>query len=283
MSDGKRWVLTAEMDAQLRELAGDDSGAFDALVACCRALAHAGAKATEFRFDHGRFVASATLTGRRIIVDDCPDDIAGGADELTIRVIHAARCTSCGKVVVAQDHRPLPLSVLTASGQREERTGIDRERAGLCWWDRKGQRWMRECGDEAPAGSTRERLAQALIAERYVHAEMIAAARGARYDEWLATETAFPLMLLVDDLKQYGEQAHGLIERVKAGDFDCTKEEGDAWAASPEGQATFAEFGHMLPKPDSSAPAERSARPPQSHGKDAARAAAERARRKSRR
>jgi hypothetical protein len=30
-----------------------------------------------------------------------------------------------------------------------------------------------------------------------------------------------------------------MVDRVKDGDFDASKEESDAWAASPDGQETF--------------------------------------------
>lgn len=81
---------------------------------------------------------------------------------------------------------------------------------------------------------TSERLAAEL--ESKGHAAMAMAARQGYYDEY-KTEIPFPLVQLVTDLTQVEEW--GLIERVKAGDFDATREEAAAWAASPEGLESF--------------------------------------------
>ncbi|MBO2461553.1 hypothetical protein [Actinomadura violacea] len=46
-----------------------------------------------------------------------------------------------------------------------------------------------------------------------------------------------PIMELVKDLRKAGH--HDLARRAIDGEFDGTKEESDAWAASPEGQEVF--------------------------------------------
>lgn len=211
--------------------------ALDAIVAATDAILRSGGNA-EWHFDP-TFTGTAIHGGHRHIVDEYPHDPEGGADELAIRVLHGGQCTSCGRTIAAQDKRPI-------------RTDTPLVGAQLCWWERKGKRWERQCGDPAPAESSREKLAQALIAERYVHPEMIAAARGGRYDIYHPDcPTPFPVMLLLQDLEQYGAQAAGLRERVKADEFDSTAEEMDAWAASPDGQETF---GLLLKKGPPPAP-----------------------------
>lgn len=87
-------------------------------------------------------------------------------------------------------------------------------------------------GDEVVP--TAERLARALDAAMLP--EMAARAREGYYDEW-RSELPFPLMQLVNDLNAAGRV--DLVERVKAGEFDATAEEAQAWAASPEGQETM--------------------------------------------
>lgn len=53
----------------------------------------------------------------------------------------------------------------------------------------------------------------------------------------------FPQMHLIETLRGYPIMANvnrkALIENVKAGKYDASKEEADGWAASEEGQATF--------------------------------------------
>lgn len=223
--------------------------ALDAIVAATDVILRSGGT-TEWHFDP-TFTGSAIHGGHRFIVDEYPHDPEGGADELAIRVLHGGGCNGCQRTIAAQDKRPL-------------RTDVPLTGAQLCWWERKGTRWERQCGDPAPEGSSREKLAQALIAERYVHPAMIAAARGGRYDIYHpACETPFPVLLLLEDLKQYGEQAAGLRERVQDDEFDSTPEEMDAWAASPDGQETFAELvngGRPAPAPPPPPPTEEELR-----------------------
>jgi hypothetical protein len=271
----------AAWEAQLSEPVPNREEALAAIIAATDVVGRSGAKETQLYFENG-FHAVAIFPGRRVIVSEYPNDPAGAADELARRVIHNGRCTSCRKIIVAEDRRPLAMSVTLPDGTVEHRTKP--ERTDLCFWDRVGERWERECGPAAPEDSTRERLAQALIGEGYVHAAMIAAARAARYDAYLQDVTPFPLMLLVEDLRQYGTKAQAITARVMNGEFDGTKEEGDAWAASPDGQETFAELAagvkgrNLRTAPESYTSTPKTAGP----GKDAGRAAAERARRKRR-
>lgn len=68
---------------------------------------------------------------------------------------------------------------------------------------------------------------------------MIQAAERGIYDDY-ESPLATPLNALVEDLGSLSlPEAESLIERVKAGEFDGTKEEADAWARSPEGRRTF--------------------------------------------
>lgn len=66
--------------------------------------------------------------------------------------------------------------------------------------------------------------------------QMIALARDGYYDDY-KSPVAMNMMALVTHAR-----AAGLMDiagRAISGDFDATKEESDAWAASAEGQATF--------------------------------------------
>jgi hypothetical protein len=88
---------------------------------------------------------------------------------------------------------------------------------------------------------TKDKLAEAL---RQAGLPKIAgrAARG-EFDDFLSPH-ATPQMELIKALDISGSHAARAIrKRVINGDFDATKEESEAWAASPEGQATFRKFG----------------------------------------
>lgn len=84
--------------------------------------------------------------------------------------------------------------------------------------------------------STKERLATAL---RGIGLPTLAdeAARG-MYDDY-ESEMVFPLITLVHRLGEaMTPEANALIERIKDGEFDGTKEEADAWFER-EGRGLF--------------------------------------------
>lgn len=84
---------------------------------------------------------------------------------------------------------------------------------------------------------TKDRLAHEL--EIIGLADMAAKAREGYYDDFLSPLDA-PIMALVTELAGVRSmQAIGLRQRVINGEFDATTAESDAWAASPEGQATM--------------------------------------------
>lgn len=87
---------------------------------------------------------------------------------------------------------------------------------------------------------TKDKLAQAL---RDAGLDEIAArAAAGHYDDYLSPLDT-PELALMAELRASGTpDAMALRQRVMDGDFDATSEEADAWAASPEGQATFAMF-----------------------------------------
>ena len=89
---------------------------------------------------------------------------------------------------------------------------------------------------------TSEKLAQALEAAG-APPEMIEKARAFYYDDY-KSELAMPTVQLVIDAKAHNLNV--IVERAIDGDFDGTKEESDAWAKSPDGQETFAQFGNMF-------------------------------------
>lgn len=89
---------------------------------------------------------------------------------------------------------------------------------------------------------TKLRLAR-VLREHGLHEMAAAAARG-RYDDY-ESDSATPCVDLVNDLGRAG--ALELRRRAMDGEWDGTKEEADAWAASPEGRSVYAELGHLLP------------------------------------
>lgn len=85
---------------------------------------------------------------------------------------------------------------------------------------------------------TKDMLADALE-EAGCHAAAELARQG-YYHDYLSPLDA-PTMQLVEDLTKIGTpEAMAIRERVKDGDFDASKEEADAWAASQDGQEAFA-------------------------------------------
>lgn len=93
------------------------------------------------------------------------------------------------------------------------------------------------------AKHTTEILAEAL--EQAELPEMAKAARAGYYHDFLSP-LDFPEMTLAAALAGVGTPAALAVrQRVIDGDFDATLEESEAWAKSPEGQATFKK---LLPK-----------------------------------
>lgn len=98
--------------------------------------------------------------------------------------------------------------------------------------------------------TTAERLAAAL--DKAGLTGLASKARQFAYDDY-KSPSATPINDLVADLAAIAKSplvtnatalsANELIARAVAGEFDGTKEEADAWAASPEGREAFREFG----------------------------------------
>lgn len=88
--------------------------------------------------------------------------------------------------------------------------------------------------------TSKEKLARALEeAGDPKLAKMIERARDGFYSDY-ESPLALPELTLVRDLAAAGHP--DLARRAQAGEFDGTKEEADAWAASEEGQAAFREL-----------------------------------------
>jgi hypothetical protein len=86
---------------------------------------------------------------------------------------------------------------------------------------------------------TSDKLAAALR-EAGAPGIMIGRAEHGYYDDY-KSHLAMPLHQLVVDARQH--KLEDIAKRAIAGEFDGTKEEGDEWAASPEGQAIISELG----------------------------------------
>ena len=87
----------------------------------------------------------------------------------------------------------------------------------------------------AEAEPTSEKLARALR-EAGAPRQMVRRARRGEYDDYRSPH-AMPIHMLVEDARAAG--LTDIAERAIAGEFDGTREESEAWAASPEGQETF--------------------------------------------
>jgi hypothetical protein len=110
---------------------------------------------------------------------------------------------------------------------------------------------------------TTVKLAKALGEVSGVPKDMIQRAIDGYYHDYLSPLT-FPEMQLVNDLRELASAPatprnsrpllREMAQRVIDGEFDASKEESDAWAASPEGQETFRQlvddsvFGGMVKK-----------------------------------
>lgn len=95
---------------------------------------------------------------------------------------------------------------------------------------------------------TTVKLAKALQAVPGIPRDLIQRAVDGYYHDYLSP-LAMPEIQLVTDLRTLAALPatprdsrallRDLAQRVINGDFDATKEESDAWAASPDGQETF--------------------------------------------
>jgi hypothetical protein len=74
---------------------------------------------------------------------------------------------------------------------------------------------------------------------------LVARARAGYYDDF-KSDVVDPIGTLVSDLNRATRDGYydfrDLMRRAIAGEFDATKEEGDAWVASADGQAAFREI-----------------------------------------
>jgi len=85
-----------------------------------------------------------------------------------------------------------------------------------------------------------EKLAQALYDAGL--ADLAKRAEKHEFHDYLSDHDT-PCIVLVQELaRHHTRAARELVKRVTHGEFDATKEEGDEWAASPEGQAAFAKL-----------------------------------------
>jgi hypothetical protein len=170
--------------------------------------------------------AHAQYKGARVTVEDQPGP-AEALDGLARRLLDGGRCVRCG--------RPI---------------GLDDEdgRPGLCQWRRSGPRWAGACETPGPPAATSVRLADALAAIPGVPGDMIRRAREGHYHDYLSP-LAMPEVQLLADLGELASRPatprnsrpllRAVADAVRRGEYEASREESDAWAASPEGQETF--------------------------------------------
>ena len=106
------------------------------------------------------------------------------------------------------------------------------------------------------AEHTEAKLAEALAAIPGVPVDMVRRALGGYYHDF-KSPLATPVLQLYSDLHELAKtpatprdsrpRLRELAERVKAGEFDASQEESDAWARSAEGQETMAKLTGKTP------------------------------------
>lgn len=227
--------------------------------------------------DGVRWYAHAQFRGARITEEHLGPVEA--AEALVRRLLTGAKCTRCGRLVALSDRGAIAFDGKLLDGT--EWTAEQARKAGQCRWRRMGQRWEMGCpqapatgetaltprpprrerraaerearkrgkraapapaqaGADSASLPTTERLAQALEALGDPKLEpVIQRAREGHYDDFKSL-LPMPLHQLVTDLRAAGHG--GFAKRVMEGEFDVTKEESEAWARSPEGQAVFEEL-----------------------------------------
>lgn len=228
--------LEIDLEPWVSELEPEDAAAL-------RAVADLGGRtgAREFQFscqhpelayEQRSWWAQASYHGARLMADGHVSARAA-CDALARRMLDGGECQGCGKLSF----------VANEAGYRvgDAQSAARAQREGICRWTRDGgARWSRACGDWAPDGSSREKLARAMAQVGVIPAEQIAAARSGRYDDFLSDASATPELLLIEELRPYGQEAADLIRRVKAGDFEATPAESKAWMESADGQEALA-------------------------------------------
>jgi hypothetical protein len=196
----------------------------DALMASADLITRSGAREFQFGWldddvpiEQARWYAKARWGGEMMAEEDHVGPVEA-ADALARRVIAGGMCVHCMR--------------------RMALGGDDPE---TCPWERQGRQWVRGCLAEFPEGATvptSRKLASALTA-RGAPVEMIQRALHGYYDDF-KSPLAMPELQLLHDARAAGME--DIAQMVIDGKFDATKEESEAWAASPEGQATFAEL-----------------------------------------
>lgn len=188
-----------------------------------------------------RWWAKAQYTGAAITVED-----QAGPDEaltaLCEKVMTGGQCQLCGGLIALSDHGAVAYEGMFTNGRRW--TMDDITAAGQCRWNIVGERWESGCvippeGDDEI--HTAEKLARALAAlndPEHLREIMWRARRG-HYHDWRSS-LSFPMIQLVDDLRAAGHES--MAQRVALGEFDSSRAESSAWAASQEGQELFAQL-----------------------------------------
>lgn len=185
------------------------------------------------------WTATAQYAGARVSSQGQNYTPMTAAHSLAQQLLGGAQCTGCRKLIALAEG-----GAMWRPGSRNlDGTPFTFEQAqqrGTCQWQREGEKWNRGCGPEVPADSTRERLAVALAVAN-VPTSVIRRARAGEFDDYLSDDP-FALLTLATELEQNGYNE--LAQRVRDGEFDGTKAEADAWAASSEGKLAIAEvFG----------------------------------------
>jgi NAD-dependent dihydropyrimidine dehydrogenase PreA subunit len=220
----------------------------DAVLATADLVGRTGAQSLQIAYVHddvpneaAGWYAYAQYPGARVTVDGQPGPVQA-AEKLAARLLGGGLCVGCKRIVSVRPDGGVPIGHQLQDGRVVDKALV--RELGTCQWRRYGQRWEAACKPhpalaELPEDTpTTERLAVVLEADG-APAAMVEAARAGYYDDY-RSELLMPIAQLGVDAVAAGLLA--VADRAKRGEFDGTKAESDAWAASPEGQAAFREF-----------------------------------------
>lgn len=231
----------------------------DAVKACAELVRRTGATQLEIGYLHddvpaedAGWYAHAHYNGSRITTEDHRGPVEA-ADALARRLLQGARCTHCHGLVTLSSEGVLAYKHATMTDGTKW-TAEQAAAAPQCRWRRIGDHWKRGCevpGNPATGAPTAMKLAAALRAIPGIPPVMTERAERGYYHDFLSPLPT-PLLQLVADLTELAASPgtprdsrpllRSMAQAVKDGEYDATKEESDAWARSPEGQAAFGEL-----------------------------------------
>lgn len=135
----------------------------DRLIAAVDLVGRSGARNFEVGYLHddvpaiqAAWWASARYKGTIIMVENEPDPWSA-AEHLAVKLLTGGQCQGCGGLVALEELGGFAFFNATLVDGRSW-TALEAVEAGLCRWERKGDKWIAGCGGvkrEPPAGPNR--------------------------------------------------------------------------------------------------------------------------------